>query len=152
MRNNRWIEQRAASLAHVFMTRDPRVTVLSQDYSDTGLDLLIRVGTSPRQVDWIAGVAVTGVEQPPALEHCLKLTDRQIVALEASRHPAFLLVVDVRKELVHFSWIRRPAVESSDCTIPTCVCLEPLDNALFKAHIDQIRNYYKKLPAATSIA
>lgn len=152
MRNSRWIVQRAESLAYVFMTRDARVTVLPQADRDTDLDFLIRVGASPRQVDWIAGVAIKGVEQPPPLQHCLQLTERQIAALEGSRHPAFLLVVDVRTEGLHFSWIRPPAVEPADCAVPACVSLEPVDNASFKAHVDRIRSYYKKMAAPISIA
>lgn len=125
------------------------VTVMSEVDKDTGLDFLIRVGTTPRQVDWMAGVAVKGCEQPPPLQHCLQMTERQIAAL-GSRHPAFLLVVDVRSERLYFSWIR-PPVESADWAVPACVCLEPIDNASFKGHIDQIRSYYKKMPAASSI-
>lgn len=151
MRNGRWIGQRADSLAYVFMTRDARVAVLAQDDNETGVDFVIRVGTTPRQVDWTAGVLVKGVEQPPKQSR-LELTDRQIAALEQSRHPTFLLVVDVRSEHLYFAWLRRPCDEGAENSVPRRVSLDPVDDASFKAHVDEIRSYYKKTPAVTPMS
>ncbi|HZL36158.1 MAG TPA: hypothetical protein VFC78_12650 [Tepidisphaeraceae bacterium] len=144
MQNSRWIARRAESLAYVFMTRDPRVAVVSEDDTDFGLNFMIRVGTTPRQFNWITGVEVRGIDHPPRREFLLELTEDQAVVLNHSQQPSFLLAVDVRGEILYFAWIRSPVAETKHFRATTSLHLEPLDDALFKAHIDEIRAFYRK--------